>query len=93
MASSGDILKGLICRVKEGMINSIRWQEYYNALKEYVAQTGHFPSKHTKLNNWCHYQRKCIKTGTMPEERRILFEELADNRMDKYNGRRFCEVV
>ena len=37
------------------MNNLLRWQQNYNDLKTYVSITGHFPSKHTKLNNWCRY--------------------------------------
>ena len=55
---------------------SISWQTNFQALKEHVAQTGHFPNKHTKLNNWCRYQRKRIKAGMMPDEQRVLFEAL-----------------
>ena len=54
----------------------------FEALKEYVAETGHFPSKHTWLNNWCHYQRKRIKASTMHVEQRDLFKELAANRSE-----------
>lgn len=45
-----------------------RWQSNVEELKAFVAETEYFPSKHTKLNNWCLYQRKRIKVGMMPEE-------------------------
>ena len=54
-----------------------RWLANYEALKAYVAETGHFPGKHTRLNNWCRYQRKRINAGTLPADRRAMFEELA----------------
>lgn len=62
------------------------WQSNFEALKAHVAETGHFPNKHTKLNNWCRYQRKRIKAGTMPIEQKILFEELAANRSNEHTG-------
>lgn len=71
------------------LTRSDTWQSNFEALKTYVVQTGHFPNKHTKLNNWCRYQRKRIKAGVMPEEQRILFEELAATRSvnDRYSVR------
>lgn len=66
-------------------VSQENWTKNYEALKAYVAENGHFPGKHTKLNNWCRYQRKRMKVGTMPEEQRVLFEELADSRSLKVN--------
>ena len=68
------------------MINKEKWLENLEALTVHVAETGHFPNKHTKLNNWCRYQRKRIKAGTIPEEQRVLFEELASNRWGGHTG-------
>lgn len=56
------------------------WHASFEELKTYVEKTGHFPGKHTRLNNWCRYQRKRIKAGTMPQEQRDLFEEVARGR-------------
>lgn len=67
----------------KGVPREERWQSNYEALKAHVARTGHFPGKHTRLNNWCRYQRKRIKAGIMPDEQRALFEELAASRGDK----------
>lgn len=53
------------------------WFSNFEALKVHVAETEHFPNKHTKLNNWCQYQRKRMKAGLTPEEQRVLFEALA----------------
>lgn len=64
------------------------WYSNFEALKAHVAETGHFPNKHTKLNNWCRYQRKRIKYGNMPDEQRILFEELAAKRWGGHTGGR-----
>ena len=48
----------------------------------------HFPDKHSIGNNWVRYQRKRIKAGTMPEEQKRLFEELAASRSDAHTGGR-----
>lgn len=53
------------------------WKSNFEVRKAYVSETGHFPSKHTRLKNWCRYQRKQMKNGTMPEEQQVVFEELA----------------
>lgn len=74
------------------MTNPDNWQTNFEALKAHVAQTGHFPNKHTRLNNWCRYQRKRIKAGVMPEEQRILFEELAASRSGEHTGGRKKKV-
>ena len=69
--------------------NEENWMMHYNELKAYVAVHHHFPDKHTTLNNWVRYQRKRIKAGTLPEEHRILFEELAASRhLDEHTGGR-----
>ena len=70
------------------MSNDSRWIENFEALKAHVAETGHFPNKHTKLNNWCRYQRKRIKTELMPKEQRLLFEALAASRSNEHTGGR-----
>lgn len=68
--------------------NDEKWMANYEALKAHVAITGHFPDKHSTLNNWCRYQRKRIKAGAMPEEQMMLFQELADSRSNKHTGGR-----
>lgn len=73
-------------------MNDFRWQENFEALKACVSETGHFPNKHTKLNNWCRYQRKRIKAGTMPIDQQILFEELASSRSNEHTGGRRKKV-
>ena len=60
--------------------NDEKWMANYKALKAHVAETGHFPDKHSRLNNWARYQRKCIKADTLEDWKRELFEELADSR-------------
>lgn len=70
------------------MKNDDKWLENYKAVKAHVAETGHFPDKHTVGINWCRYQRKRIKAGTMPEEQKRLFEELAASRSDSHTGGR-----
>lgn len=68
--------------------NESNWYRNFEALKAHVAETGHFPDKHSILNNWCRYQRKRIKAGTMPEEQKTLFEELAASRSTAHTGGR-----
>lgn len=70
------------------MTRTDNWNTNFEELKAFVAENGHFPSKHTRLNNWCRYQRKRIKLGTMPLEQKLLFEELASNRSDEHMGGR-----
>lgn len=62
------------------------WKIHFNELKDHVAITGHFPDKHSTLNNWVRYQRKRIKAGLMTEEQQVLFEELAANRSMSHTG-------
>lgn len=68
--------------------NDEKWMANYEALKAHVAESGHSPDKHTILNNWVRYQRKRIKAGTMPEEQKRMFEELAASRSDSHTGGR-----
>ena len=70
------------------MSNPDNWQANFEALKAHVDQTGHFPNKHTRLKNWCRYQRKRIKAGTMPAEQKELFEALAACRSGEHTGGR-----
>lgn len=75
------------------MTHPDNWQANFEALKAHVEQTGHFPNKHTKLNNWCRYQRKRIKAGVMPIEQKVLFEELAAKRSDEHTGGRKKKTI
>lgn len=65
------------------------------ALKGHVAESGHFPDKHTRLNNWVRYQRKRLKAGLMTEEQKQLFEELSASRSDSHTGgrRKKCQEI
>ena len=66
--------------------NENNWMMHYNELKAYVAVHHHFPVRHTTLNNWVRYQRKRIKAGTLPEDLRLLFEDLAASRSTEHTG-------
>ena len=66
------------------MINPDNWQANYEAFKAHVGTEGSFPEKHTRLNNWCRYQCKRIKGGTMPAEQKALFEALAASRSGEH---------
>ena len=70
------------------MTHPDNWQANFEAVRAHVAQTGHFPGKHTRLNNWCRYQRKRIKAGTMPPHQQQLFEQLAASRSNEHTGGR-----
>lgn len=60
--------------------NEENWLANFEALKAHVAVTGHFPDKHSMLNNWVRYQRKRMKAGIMPEEQMRKSKELAESR-------------
>lgn len=64
------------------------WLANFEALKAHVAITGHFPDKHSTLNNWVRYQRKWMKAGIMPEEQMRMFLELAESRSNGHTGGR-----
>lgn len=68
--------------------NEDNWMAHFEALKAHVALTGHFPDKHSTLNNWIRYQRKRMKAGIMPEEQMRMFMELADSRSNSHTGGR-----
>lgn len=63
------------------------WLANFEALKAHVAITGHFPDKHSTLNNWVRYQRKWMKAGITPEEQ-MRFLELAESRSNGHTGGR-----
>ena len=68
--------------------NDENWFENCRALRGHVERYGHFPDKHTSLNNWVKYQRKRMKAGLMTEEQQRLFQELADSRSHEHTGGR-----
>ena len=68
--------------------NEETWLANFEALKAHVAATGHFPDKHSTLNNWVRYQRKRMKAGIMPEEQRVMFEALEKMRSGEHTGGR-----
>lgn len=68
------------------MKNEEKWLANYEALKAHVAETGHFPDKHTIGNNWVRYQRKCIKASTLEDWKQELFDELAASRSNSHTG-------
>lgn len=68
--------------------NEENWMTNFETLKAHVAVTGHFPDKHSTLNNWVRYQRKRMKAGIMPEEQMRMFLELAESRSEEHTGGR-----
>lgn len=45
-----------------------------------------FCDKHSRMNNWDRYHRKCIKAGTLEYWKRELFEELAAVHSNSHTG-------
>lgn len=68
--------------------NEDTWLANFEELKAHVLETGHFCDKHTRLCNWVKYQRKRIKAGTMPEEQRLMFDEVEKMRSNAHTGGR-----
>ena len=68
--------------------NEDNWFVNYEELKAHVLEKGHFPPKHTRLNNWVRYQRKRIRAGLMSEVQLRLFEELESMRSNEHTGGR-----
>lgn len=68
--------------------NEETWLANFEALKAHVAATGHFPDKHSTLNNWVRCQRKRMKAGVMPAEQMRMFLELAESRSNGHTGGR-----
>ena len=64
--------------------NDEKWLANYEALKEYIDEHHHLPDKHKVENrgllNFSKYTRKKIKEGTLDEEKRVMFEEIAEMR-------------
>ena len=65
--------------------NEAKWMDHYNALREYIIQNGHLPDKkkieNRGLLNWWKYNKKCIKSGRLSEEKIGLLQELSDMRI------------
>lgn len=70
------------------MRNEDKWNSNFEALRAHVAETGHFPDKHTTLCNWVKYQRKRLNAGLMSDEQRTLFKALAESRSTEHTGGR-----
>lgn len=60
--------------------NDENWRKKYLALRSFVAENGRLPDKRLIENrgllNWWKYNKKCFKTGSLDEEKRILIEVL-----------------
>lgn len=68
--------------------NEENWMANYECLKVHVLETGHFFNKHHTLCNWAKYQRKRMKAGIMPENQKMLFQELELMRSGEHTGGR-----
>ncbi len=60
--------------------NDRNWREKYLALRSFVVENGRLPDKNFVENrgllNWWKYNKKCLKAGTLNEEKHILIESL-----------------
>ena len=70
------------------MTHSDSWYSNFETLKIYLSENGHFPGKHTRLNNWSRCQRKRINAVIMPVEQKILFDEVAGSKSKEHTGGR-----
>ena len=65
--------------------NEAKWMEHYNSLREYIALHGHLPDKKKVENrgllNWWKYNKKCIKSGKLDDEKLRLLQNLSDMRI------------
>lgn len=73
--------------------NDENWLANYEALKAYIDEHHHLPSKDSGMNakyllNWVKYQRKRMKAGLMNDEQRVMLESLLDSRSTEHTGGR-----
>lgn len=68
--------------------NEENWFLHYEELRAHVAQHGHLPDRHTRMNHWWKYQMKKKKAGTLTEEQERMLQELADSRSTEHTGGR-----
>lgn len=73
--------------------NVVNWLRNYEALKAYIGEHHHLPSKDSGMNakyllNWVKYQRKRMKAGLMNDEQRVMLESLLDSRSTEHTGGR-----
>lgn len=74
------------------MTHEDSWNQNFELLKAYIEEHHHLPDKKKVVNrgllSWAKYQRKKIKTGTLDEEKTILFLALMDSRSKEHTGGR-----
>ena len=60
------------------------WNKKYQALKAYVEEHKQFPDKkkveNRALLNWWKYNKKCMKQGTLDDEKVRMLTELSNMR-------------
>ena len=60
------------------------WNKNYQALKAYVEEHKQFPDKkkveNRALLNWWKYNKKCMKQGTLDDEKVRMLTELSNMR-------------
>lgn len=65
-------------------VTEIKWNNNYQALKAYILEHRHLPSKRKVENrallNWWKYNKKCIKQGKLSPEKVEMLQALSDMR-------------
>lgn len=74
------------------MDNESRWNQNYEALKQWTLEYGHFPNR-AKLEgrgllNWYKYNAKLIKQRKLSPEREKMIHELENMRLHEHMGGR-----
>ena len=77
----------MISKSEENLITN------YEALKVYIDEHHHLPSKDSGLNakyllNWVKYQRKRMKADLMPDVQKTMLLTLLASRSDEHTGGR-----
>ena len=72
----------------EFMDNESRWNQNYEALKQWTLEYGHFPNKHDKRLNRYKYNAKLIKQGKQSPEREQMIHEVEEMRSGLHTGGR-----
>lgn len=74
------------------MDNESRWNQNYEALKQWTLEHGHFPNRAKiegrALLNWYKYNAKLIKQGKLSPEREQMIHELEEIRSGVHTGGR-----
>lgn len=79
------------------MDNESRWNQNYEALRQWTLEHGHFPNRAKiegrGLLNWYKYNAKLIKQGKLSPEREEMIHELEEMRSGEHTGGRRARVA